>query len=217
MRDVDEALARAFAAARPAHEHPHVPPPPHVAPPGASVAVANWPALVLTLERRHGDRFAALADALVTIRDRQHRKLILFTSCHRAEGRTTLVLTLARALARHPGAGRTVLVDTDLTGPMLARVLDLRPTVGLDDVIERGDAVAEAFVTLGDRLTLLPLRAAVPDPRPSSPVPPGRASRRDCGGSSTSCCWTAGRSFRDSAPRFFNAPSMRPCLSVMPR
>ena len=165
MRDVDEALARAFAAARPAHEHPHVPPPPHVAPPGASVAVANWPALVLTLERRHGDRFAARPIALVTIRDRQHRKLILFTSCHRAEGRTTLVLTLARAPARHPGAGRTVLVDTDFTGPMLARVLGLTADRGPRRRDRCGDAVAEAFVTLGDRLTLLPLRAAVPDPR----------------------------------------------------
>ena len=50
--------------------------------------------------------------------------MFLFTSCHRAEGRTTLVLTLARALARRPG--RTLLVDADLTGPMLARQLGLQ-------------------------------------------------------------------------------------------
>ncbi len=48
---------------------------------------------------------------------------------------------------------------------MLARVLGLRPTVGLDDVVERGAALADGYMALADRLTLLPLRAAVSDPR----------------------------------------------------
>ena len=78
-----------------------------------------WPDTVLLLERDWGDRFEQMADRLLDVRDRLRHKVLLFTSCHRAEGRTTLVLTLARALARRPG--RTVLVDADLTGPMLAR------------------------------------------------------------------------------------------------
>ena len=45
-------------------------------------------------------------------------KVILFTSCHRAEGRTTLDPDLGTRLSRHPC--RTLLVDADLTGPMLA-------------------------------------------------------------------------------------------------
>ncbi len=69
-----------------------------------------------------------MAEFLVQCRERQNLRVILFTSCHRAEGRTTLVLTLARALSRHPC--RTVLVDADLTGPMLARLLGLRPRSG---------------------------------------------------------------------------------------
>ncbi len=113
MRDVDEALARAYGFTRlPAADHPHVPPPPHLTPTNvferasASIAPApTWPAAVLTLERRYGDRFARLAEVLIAARDRQHRKLFLFTSCHRAEGRTTLTLTLARALAEHSKRG----------------------------------------------------------------------------------------------------------------
>jgi Mrp family chromosome partitioning ATPase len=116
------------------------------------------------LEREHGDRFERLADILIEARDQQQLKLLLFTSCHRAEGRTTLVLTLARALARR--TGRTLLVDADLTGPMLARQLGLRPRVGLDDVVESGLAVAEALIDApDDHLGILPLRAPVVRPR----------------------------------------------------
>src|SRR5262249_37472574 len=99
-------------------------------------------------------------EALIQARDRRHLKILLFTSCHRAEGRTTLHLTLSRALARHPG--RTLLVDADLTGPMLARQLGLRPEGGLDDVVEGGVALSDARVeSADDILNLLPLRAPV--------------------------------------------------------
>lgn len=176
MQDVDQALARAFARHRSAtNEATAVPPPPHFSldPPReadeASRGVGgettfDWPATVLTLERDHGGRFRGLAASLFEIRERQGIKVLLFTSCHRAEGRTTLVLTLARALARHPG--RTLLVDADLTGPMLARGLGLRPRVGLDDVIEDGRALADAIIdSPDDHLALLPLRAPVAGPR----------------------------------------------------
>ncbi|SIO66353.1 CobQ/CobB/MinD/ParA nucleotide binding domain-containing protein [Singulisphaera sp. GP187] len=186
MREVDQALARAYAQ-RGATDHSVVPPAPHlpsrpVEPPvspgnGADHAETDdrraqypelvtlqWPATIRTLEREFGDRFNQLADALIEARDRQHLKVLLFTSCHRAEGRTTLILTLARALARRPG--RTLLVDADLTGPMLARQLGLRPKVGLDDVIENGLALSDALVEArDDHLTILPLRAPVGHPR----------------------------------------------------
>ncbi len=124
----------------------------------------DWPATVLSLEREHGDRFRRLAESLIEMRDRKGIKVLLFTSCHRAEGRTTLVLTLARALAR--GEGRTLLIDADLSGPMLARQLGIRPRVGFDDVIEDGRALADAIlVAPDDHLSLLPLRAPVSGPR----------------------------------------------------
>jgi Mrp family chromosome partitioning ATPase len=185
MREVDQALARAYQ--RSVGDRPGVPPAPHlparsledpvagvddglaprveVDPPTMSDSVRlHWPATIRTLERQFGDRFERLADTLLAIREQRHMKVLLFTSCHRAEGRTTLVLTLARALARRQG--RTLLVDADLTGPMLARQLGLRPEVGLDDVIDDGFALAEALVEApDDHLCLLPLRAPVARPR----------------------------------------------------
>jgi Mrp family chromosome partitioning ATPase len=188
MREVDQALARAYAHKEQGDLRQGVPPPPHctgnpVGPrtaarmptseevpapatqpqPGEAVEL-QWPALVLTLEHQWGERFGRLAEHLIAARRRQSLRVLLFTSCHRAEGRTTLVLTLARALAHHPG--RTILVDADLTGPMLARLLGLRPRIGLDDVVERGLALAEAVIDAPeDHLSILPLRAAVARPR----------------------------------------------------
>jgi protein-tyrosine kinase len=193
MREVDQALARAYQ--RSGKDRPGVPPAPHLPARtdegpiaidvdvnsnidiGASATEVGieptaspdsvrlqWPATIKTLERQFGDRFERLAETLLSFGERQHMRVLLFTSCHRAEGRTTLVLTLARALARRPG--RTLLVDADLTGPMLARQLGLRPEIGLDDVIEDGYALADALVEApDDNLTLLPLRAAVARPR----------------------------------------------------
>jgi capsular exopolysaccharide synthesis family protein len=105
-----------------------------------------------------------MAQLLFAVQERQGKKVFLFTSCHRAEGRTTLVLALARALARQPL--RTLVVDADLTGPMVARLLGLRPEVGLDDVVESGSALSDALVDArDDHLGILPMRSAVARPR----------------------------------------------------
>ena len=178
MREVDEALARAYAQHGESNSPQAVPPAPHL-PARAyntplprqtssdaleSSVELQWPALVLTLEREWGDRFETMALVLLDTQERQGVKVLLFTSCHRAEGRTTLVLALARALARHPV--RTLVVDADLTGPMVARHLGLRPLVGLDDVVESGLALADALVDArDDHLVILPMRSAVSRPR----------------------------------------------------
>lgn len=118
----------------------------------------------MVLEREWGDRFEALADRLLEAKAERNMKVLLFTSRHRAEGRTTLVLTLARALARRPL--KTLLVDADLSGPMLGASLGVRPDVGLDDVVEDGRALADALIEApDDRLWLLPMRSAVSRPR----------------------------------------------------
>ncbi|MFO0954017.1 MAG: CpsD/CapB family tyrosine-protein kinase [Isosphaeraceae bacterium] len=168
MREVDQALARAFARRSPTRGET-VPPAPHL--PGLGNAsttpeapALEWPPLVLTLERTVGDRFERLADVLVQARERHRTKVLLVTSPHRAEGRTTLILTLARALSKR--RGRTLIVDLDLTGPMLARQLGLRPRVGLDDVVANDGSLDDALIECpADRLSVLPLRAPVADPR----------------------------------------------------
>lgn len=196
MKEVDQALARVYArtpgaGSRAGHTGP---PGPHRPGPHAPVSASArdqadrgdrseagirinvtapsshpatdllWPPVVLRLERDWGDRFDGMASGLIAARDEQNLRAILFTSCHRAEGRTTLVLTLARALARHPG--RTVVVDADLTGPMLARLLGLRPEVGLDDVVEEGRSLDDALIDApDDHLSLLPIRCPIGRPR----------------------------------------------------
>ena len=172
MREVDQALARAYAK-RVAFDLSPVPPAPHVTPrPAPEPRSANapaevrlhWPPLVRELTTAFGDRFEALADALIEARDARRIKVLLFTSCHRAEGRTTLVIALAQALAKRPG--RTLLIDADLSGPMLGRLLGLRPAAGIDDVIESGLALSDVLVHAPkDGLSVLPLRAPVADPR----------------------------------------------------
>jgi Mrp family chromosome partitioning ATPase len=136
-------------------------PTPSPAGPGVEL---QWPAVVLNLEREWGDRFERMAEFLLQCRQERNLRTILFTSCHRAEGRTTLVLAMARALSRLPY--RTVMVEADVTGPMLARLLGLRPEVGLDDVIEDGRALSDALIDAADdHLAVLPMRRAVARPR----------------------------------------------------
>jgi capsular exopolysaccharide synthesis family protein len=178
MREVDEALARAYAQHEQSNPPQGVPPAPHWPAHARKAPLARqtpldahgsavelqWPSLVLTLERDWGERFEKMATLLLDVHERQGIKVVLFTSCHRAEGRTTLVLTLARAFARHPL--RTLVVDADLTGPMVARHLGLRPEVGLDDVVESGLALSDALIDAqDDHLGILPMRSAVSRPR----------------------------------------------------
>lgn len=169
MREVDRALARIYprvvtgGGRRPAPGEPDG----ASAPPFRVVhgpAGPSWPATVRALERDHGPRFDRLADRMIEARDRDRQKIVLFTSGQRSEGRTTLVLTLSRFVARRPG--RTLLVDADLGGPSLARMLDLKPRVGLEDVVEDDRPLADALIELeGEGLGLLPLRSSVPRPR----------------------------------------------------
>lgn len=185
MREVDDALSRAYARRAEPGTLDRVPPSPHWArksepagpkrlgPPRESLPTPStiepgvalrWPEVVTVLEREWGDRFETLADRLLEAKAARNVKVLLFTSCHRAEGRTTLVLTLARALGRRPL--KTLLVDADLSGPMLGGSLGVRPEVGLDDVIEDGRALADALIEApADGLWLLPMRSAVARPR----------------------------------------------------
>lgn len=197
MREVDEALARAFAHREATEPGRGVPPAPHwpaspstasdrpepgrgpgpelsaygevIARPRTSAKAMTalelqWPSIVLRLEHDWGDRFDQMARRLIEVSRREDRRAILFTSCHRAEGRSTLVLTLARAVARL--SRRTAVVDADLTGPMLARLLGLRPELGLDDVVESGHPLADALIDApDDGLAVLPIRCPVARPR----------------------------------------------------
>lgn len=170
-REIDDALERAYVqratrerGTRTGLRGPHF---------GRSVAetrdtspalTVRWPEAVDALERLHGDRFEAMADSLLSAAQSGAARVVLFTSCQRAEGRTTLVLALAKRLALRPV--RSVVVDADLGGPMIASGLGLGVKTGLEDVVERGRPVEEALVELvASRVWVLPLRADVGRPR----------------------------------------------------
>lgn len=128
------------------------------------LSVLKWPATILAIEKQYGSRFEDLASILETARAERLMKVFLLTSRHRAEGRTTLALTLARALTRR--SSRVLLIDADLNGPMLARSLDLAPGPGLEEVVLGGLDPNDALIlSPDDGLAVLPLRAAVARPR----------------------------------------------------
>ncbi|MGE3819728.1 MAG: cobalamin biosynthesis protein CobQ [Isosphaeraceae bacterium] len=183
MREVDHALARVFPLRPETERGASVPPPPHVSvrrepkadrePEGVrevTVEAASprppvaWPALVRLLGDTYPDRFTRLADVLIAARERSGTRVVWFTSCHRSEGCTTLVMTLARTLATRPW--RTLLVDADLASPTIGRQLALNPKVGLEGVVTRGAATSDALIESPiDGLTFLPMIEPPSHPR----------------------------------------------------
>lgn len=131
--------------------------------PFQAALVPQWPAVVKALSRDQSDRFDRFADGLIEAAGASGMKALLFTSVRRAEGRTTVVLTLAHALLSKDV--RAVVVDADLSGPMLAASLGLRIEIGLEEVVERNAPLSEALVPIGPGLDLLPLIAAPAHPR----------------------------------------------------
>jgi Mrp family chromosome partitioning ATPase len=116
------------------------------------------------LEASHGRRLQRLAEQIAAAGVERNFKTVLFTSVYRAEGRTTLVLAVARALARLPG--KTVLVDADLTAPTLSRALALVPRPGLEDAVEGGEPLDKVLVESSqEHLVVLTLRAPVAHPK----------------------------------------------------
>ncbi|HZS48346.1 MAG TPA: CpsD/CapB family tyrosine-protein kinase [Blastocatellia bacterium] len=79
------------------------------------------------------DEFNKLAMRLIAASEEQPLKRILIASAEHGDGRTTVLLNLAAALAR---ANRRVLVmDTDLMRPSVLRMLGLEAHTGLSDVV----------------------------------------------------------------------------------
>jgi Mrp family chromosome partitioning ATPase len=122
-----------------------------------------WPRNVEVLIAAAGNDFAEFAREL---QDRVHagRQTLIVTGVERGEGRTTVLLALARLAANRNL--RTVVVDVDLASPQLAEQLGLRPELGWDDVYAERLPATDALVeSVDDRLTVLPLRNPPADPR----------------------------------------------------
>ena len=88
------------------------------------------------------------------------RNIVLVTSASRGEGRTTLSLCVARALAK---SGKQVaVVDADLTQSRLASRLNIQVVVAWNEQDSSElDWTEAALYSLEDKLTILPLKASV--------------------------------------------------------
>ncbi len=117
----------------------------------------EWPEVCNRWLGRAGEALQHLAGQLG---NQSLRRVTLVSGCHRSEGRTTLSLCLARALAT---AGVSVaLVDADFARPALAQRLGLAPTTSWVEQLSGEIPLEEALIeSVEDRLTVLPLVAPV--------------------------------------------------------
>ena len=112
------------------------------------------------LQTSAADPFNRLAITLMTTASEQPIKRVLVASAQHGEGRTSVVLNLACALAR---AGRRVLVvDTDLQRPAFLSFLGFSTEVGLTDALANGLSAGAAVVRIQPfGFDLLPTREQV--------------------------------------------------------
>lgn len=123
----------------------------------------HWPRNVEVLIAATGNEFTQFIAELEE-RVAAGRQTLVVTGVGRGEGRSTLVLALARLLANRNV--RSVVVDVDLRQPHLAELLGIRPELGWDDVYAERLPVTDALIeSLADRVTLLPMRSGFSNPR----------------------------------------------------
>jgi Mrp family chromosome partitioning ATPase len=126
------------------------------------VARFNWPSRVSQLTTAAAAGFTALA-TLIAQRSREGRKVLAIASTHRGEGRSTIAQAVARMIGNRNV--RVALVDADFQRPQLGEQLQLAIAVGWEDVLAGDQPLREALIeSMADRVTLLPLRAALPEP-----------------------------------------------------
>ncbi|HJT33760.1 MAG TPA: cellulose synthase operon protein YhjQ/BcsQ [Pirellulales bacterium] len=130
--------------------------------PALEIERFDWPPLVDAMREAACDQWASLVEQLLG-----GAQTLLVTGCRRGEGRTSIALFVAAALAAD---GRRVgLIDTDFARPQLAARLGVLAAAGWTEAISQRLAVAEAMVeSLTDRVILLPLRELTTESTSSS-------------------------------------------------
>ncbi len=108
-------------------------------------------------------QYRRLAINLITASARRQFKRVLFASAHHGEGRTSVMLNLAGALAR--AKLRVLVVDSDFSRPSVMRLLGLDSETGIAEVFASDKHIGEAAVTLRPLgITVLVTREAIDNP-----------------------------------------------------
>jgi len=116
----------------------------------------TWPATCQRILCDAAGRFAQMGRKLINQLSGSGR-VVALTSAARGEGRTTLLLCLAKALA--DDGARVLIADADGRCPRMASLLEVRPQAGWDDVLEGQLQLPEVLVqSKTDHLVLLPRR-----------------------------------------------------------
>src|SRR5262245_16262728 len=101
-----------------------------------------------------------LAISLISAAATRHFQRVLIASAHYGEGRTTLTLNLAAALAR--ARQRVLVVDSDFVRPSSLRLLGLDAETGLAEAITQDLPAGQAMMrVIQGGFNLLPTRAQV--------------------------------------------------------
>ncbi|HXG93221.1 MAG TPA: CpsD/CapB family tyrosine-protein kinase [Blastocatellia bacterium] len=109
------------------------------------------------------EEYNRLAVTLITSASERTIKRVLVASAQHGEGRTSVTLNLACALAR--AHKRVLVVDTDLHSPSLLRFLGLSTEVGLTDALTNGLPAGSAVIRVQPfGFDLLPTREQAKNP-----------------------------------------------------
>ena len=114
-----------------------------------------WPRICSQLHMVAVRQLQQMTDALAAAVNQGH-KVLAVGGCHAGDGATTMLLCVARPLARR--GLRTVLVDGTFGDPQLAARLGLLPQDGWEDVLAGRLPLEEVLIDSNeDRLALLPV------------------------------------------------------------
>jgi capsular exopolysaccharide synthesis family protein len=114
-------------------------------------------------DARAADEYNRLASSLISAAGARGLKRLLITSAQHGEGRTSVALNLACALAR--AKKRALLIDADLKRPSVLRLLGVETGAGLAEVIAgKLPAGAAALSILPHQFVVLPAREPLGSP-----------------------------------------------------
>ena len=120
--------------------------------------------------RSHTAEAEAMCDlraALMLSRAGAPPRVVLVSSPSSGEGKTTVAINLATALASR---GRTCVVDADLRRPMVAKSFGVRPKTGLSDVLAGKCSIDEALAEVSEVPGLTVLAGGQRPPNPADLV-----------------------------------------------